>query len=141
MTSSRKMKVTEHRRIDSPANPLVRRLASLKERRARERSGEFLIEGAREATRAMAAGVTAMRLVYSPDLAAGRPACEALLAAAEASDLEVAILSAPSFKRLSMRQNPDGVALHAKRPDRGLDVLADLSEGLVLVIDAVEKPG
>jgi len=135
------MKVTEHRRIDSPTNPLVKRLAALKESRARERSGEFLIEGSREATRALLAGVDALRLVYSPDLATGRPASEALLATAEASGLEIVELSSPSFDRLSLRQNPDGVALHAARPDRGLAVLGDLSDGLILVIDGVEKPG
>ena len=43
--------------ITSPANPKVKRLVRLRSRRHRDSEGAFLIEGYRELTRAVAAGV------------------------------------------------------------------------------------
>lgn len=44
-------------RITSTANPRIKAAAELKERKNRERTGTFLIEGAREIERALAAGL------------------------------------------------------------------------------------
>ncbi|MBL1981136.1 RNA methyltransferase, partial [Klebsiella pneumoniae] len=43
--------------MTSAANPRVKALARLLERKERERTGQFLIEGAREVERALRAGV------------------------------------------------------------------------------------
>ena len=128
------------RRVDSPKNPLVTEVIALKERRRRARSGHFLVEGAREAERALASGVAPRTLLIAPDLAPRRVA-EPLAAAAEAAGAEVVELSAAAFERLSLRQNPDGVALVAVAPDRRLAPEADLGGGPVLVLDGLEKPG
>lgn len=135
------MKSDRWRRFESPSNPKVKALAALKERRERERSGEFVVEGAREATRALAADLEVLSVIYCPELAAGAASIESLLADAAERRLEIVEFSAAAFKRLSVRQNPDGIALHAKRPVHDLKALAGRGAGLVLVIDGVEKPG
>lgn len=128
------------RRVDSPKNPLVVEALRLKDRRQRVKSGLFLVEGAREAERALASGVSPRTLLLAPDLAPRRVA-EPLAAAAAAAGAEVVELSEAAFARLSVRQNPDGVALVAAAPDRSLGDAAGLDGGLVLLLDGLEKPG
>ncbi|HZJ10988.1 MAG TPA: RNA methyltransferase [Trueperaceae bacterium] len=129
------------RRIDSPSNPLVRALAALKNRREREHSGTFLVEGAREAARAVAAGIEVITILHAPQLSDNGPEVARVLEHAAKHDLAVVELSPAAFERVSLRQHPDGLALQAKRPYRGLDSLGALTGGLVLVMDSVEKPG
>lgn len=128
------------RRVDSPRNPLVKEAASLRQRRARERSGRILIEGAREVARAMSAGAGVRTLLLCPTLhPAG--AAEALTHAAGAGGAEVVLLSEAAFQRLSLRQGPDGVAAVATWRPAELTALRPPPDPLILVLDGVEKPG
>ncbi len=129
------------RRIESPSNPLVKSLMALKDRRGRARTGTFLVEGRRESLRALASDLELLTLLYAPDLIQRQDDAEELLAAASRRVEDVVELSDEAFARLSMRQNPDGFALLARRPDRSLERLGVLAGGLVLVLDGVEKPG
>ena len=49
--------------ISSPHNPRLREIASLRDRRGRDRAGLILVDGAREIGRALAAGVAVEQLV------------------------------------------------------------------------------
>lgn len=128
------------RHVDSTANPLVRELVSLRQRRARDRSGTYLIEGEREVRRAIAGGVLGSLLVLSPALI--RSGADAELAAlASAAGAEPVTFGEAAFRRVSQRENPDGVLLLAKT--RRL-APADVRLGpgaLVLVLVGLEKPG
>ncbi len=131
------------RRIDSARNPLVKEVAALKARRERDRTGRTLVEGLREAERAAEAGLPLVWLLLAPDLwpAGHREAAEALQEAASARGADVIELSPDAFRRLSLRQHPDGVALVALEPARGLEQLSLPPDPLVLVLDGIEKPG
>lgn len=128
------------RRIDSARNPLVKEVAALKERRARERSGLTLIEGAREVGRALDAGLRVRTLLLCPELhtAEGATHVERL---SGASGAEVVILSEAAFARISLRQGPDGIAAVAAWRGRTLQELTPGDAPLLLVLDGVEKPG
>ncbi|HEX9645292.1 MAG TPA: TrmH family RNA methyltransferase [Acidimicrobiia bacterium] len=126
-------------RITSTANPLVKRLAALKERGERRRSGRYLVEGARELGRARDAGVKVEQVVVSPELW-GAP--EEVVANRLRSDgAEWVEMGSAAFSRVSVRRHPDGLAGVAVNDPRRLDDLALGSSALVLVIDGVEKPG
>lgn len=153
------------KRIDSPANPLVKELASLRERRQRDATGTFLVEGRREARRAVTAGLSVVRLLHCPALSGANAADETVEAAAAAEAVEAAEaaatvaavvgavaelgvdvieLSPAAFAKLSQRQNPDGIALHVRAPARTGPRFAGVTlpdEALVLVLDGIEKPG
>lgn len=132
------------KRIDSPANPLVKELASLQGRRQREATGTFLVEGLREATRAMAAGQQVIRALHCPSLSSERAGSAELLSAVTAQGGELVELSPVAFAKLSQRQNPDGIALHVHIPPRAEAPLGGVTLGddaLVLVLDGIEKPG
>lgn len=129
------------RHIDSAANPFVKDVARLKDRRARQKTGLYLIEGVREAGRALAGGVDAQQLLVAPELVSEPGAARALTLAAESAGAELVMLSAAAFGRLSMRDNPDGVALLA-RSRKLLPADVGMTPGdLVLIVDGLEKPG
>ncbi len=129
------------RRIDSTANPYVKEVARLKERRARQRSSTFLVEGARETERALAAGVSAVELLLAPELHADAAQARSILEAAVAAGAEIVELSAAAFGKVSMRERPDGVALVARSSGSTLASLELKQGSLVLVVDGLEKPG
>lgn len=128
------------RHVDSTANPLVKELAGLKQRRARERSGTFLVEGVREVRRALAAGVRPRLLVTSPALLEASLARE-LSAQAVAAGAELVTFGEAAFRRVSLREHPDGALLLAETR-RLTPAQVSLGPGaLSLVLVGLEKPG
>src|SRR5699024_6430066 len=99
------------RRIESVNNRWLKETARLKGRRARQRSGRYLIEGLREAERAVAAGVPLEQVMIAPAIAGDSRRVAELLDAATAAGAELYSLAPAAFARLSMREHPDGVAL------------------------------
>jgi len=108
--------------IESSRNPKVRQLIQLHERRERDRSGLFLIEGEREIERAVDGGVELHSIFY--------------VGSAPAYSVPAYELSPPLFEKVSYRGAGQlAVAYQTKR------VLDDLKGSLFLLIESVEKPG
>lgn len=118
------------RDIESTTNPRVKAWAGLVNRTDRDRTGRFLIEGRREAERAMSS-VTLTELIWCPDYGPAPPA----------GNLTLTTVSQRVFDKLTRRQHPDGVAAVAKTPDLSLAVFEPASPALVVVADGMEKPG
>jgi len=127
--------------VTSPKNPMVMALARLKQRRARAKTRTFLVEGTREATRALSSGVPAKGLLLCPELVTDADGATLVRAMAETAGVPVTTLSATAFARLSMREHPDGVVLHARISRREPDDVKLGPDALVLVIDGLQKPG
>lgn len=126
-------------RIDSPKNPRIRALVRLHDRRERTRTGRALVEGAREARRALDAGVHLDAVYVATDLlgAEGRE----LLAALRAERATIVETSSSAFERASRRQGPDGVLAVIVPPRHDLETLSLPDRPLVLVAVDTEKPG
>jgi RNA methyltransferase, TrmH family len=119
--------------ITSLQNERVKHLVKLREdRRQRERDGLMLVEGWDEISLALAAGHTPRTLITCPDLA-GR---DLSVPAAE-----VVTVTAPVFKKISYRDNPDGWMAIFPTPQRSLPDLQLGPAPLVIVAESVEKPG
>lgn len=129
------------RHVDSPTNAYVKELARLKERRARRRSGTFLVEGVREAERAVAAGLAPVALLLAPELVPEPGRVAALRAAAQERGAEVVTFSAAAYARLSLREHPDGVTLLTRSAPRAPADVGLTPGALALVLDGLEKPG
>lgn len=125
--------------ISSPSNPRIKALAKLSERKERERIGLFLVEGAREVSRALAAGLEFQELFFANHLNAE----EGELHGALASRLlpPATRLSAAALGKLSSRENPAGVIGVARVPGRSLLEFDPPPNPLVLVLVGLEKPG
>ncbi|ADW20740.1 MULTISPECIES: RNA methyltransferase [Thermus] len=120
-------------RIQSPANPKVKALAALKERRERERTGLFLVEGRREVERTLRAGLQLETLLLGPK---ATPEDQAL--AGSAPTLE---LSQEAMERVSVRENPPPVIGVFRLPHKTLKEVQLPQDPLVLVLLGLEKPG
>ncbi|GGL73352.1 rRNA methyltransferase [Deinococcus aerolatus] len=120
--------------ITSLQNPQLKRLVRLHARRAREQEGVILIEGARELSRALEAGVRPTEIFSCPELHSPEAA-----GVAPALPLTPTLLSAAAFGKVSGREHPDGLLAVAPRP---VVDLPDLTEdAVVVVLDGLEKPG
>lgn len=120
-------------RLQSPANPKVKALAALKERKERERTGLFLVEGRREVRRALEAGLALETLLLGP-----KALPEDRLLAGQAPLLE---LSQEALERVSVRENPPPVIGVFRIPKRRLSQVRLPENPLVLVLLGLEKPG
>jgi len=126
--------------ITSTQNPRVKDLVRLRERRHRDRSRLFAIEGYRELGRALQAGIDIRQLYACPSLYLGSNE-PALVEAIAGSGAEVVELSEAPFRKVSYRDRPEGLLAVAGQFDTGIARLDLSGEPLVLVVESIEKPG
>lgn len=126
--------------ITSPQNPRVKNLVKLRDRRHRDRSGRFLIEGYRELKRALENKTTVEELFFSPEWFMGENE-NALIQAAEAAGAALFEVSRDAFRKCSYRDRPDGLLAMAAQWTTRLDELRLPESPLLLVVESIEKPG
>lgn len=119
-------------RITSARNPKVRAWAELKTRRGRFDQDGFLVEGAREAARALAAGLRPRAWLVWPERAGAEEA--ALLAEAPVYELSEA-----AMRRVSYRENPPALIGVFERPQRRLEQLPPHPRRVLVAVE-IEKP-
>lgn len=120
-------------KIESLDNLKVKNITKLRESsQERKQQGLFLIEGHREIGLAQAGGVAIENLIYCPDY------IKRELAIDEEKIIEV---SKKVFDKISYRENPDGFLAVAKIREQRLKNLKLSRAPLMIVLEAVEKPG
>jgi RNA methyltransferase, TrmH family len=127
--------------ISSAANPLVKRMRLLADRRHRRREGAFLVEGIQPVWRAVEAGWEVEALVVSPDLLAGSRQAAEMVAAQEARGVRVARLTGDLFTRLSDREGPAGLAAIVRGRQAGLDDLVVGAGSVFVALHRIGNPG
>jgi TrmH family RNA methyltransferase len=125
--------------ITSAANPRIRGLLRLRDRRGREESGLTLVDGLREIRRALAAGATIETAYVGPTAARGDgPAVVRALASAGVPVVEVG----PTVEaRLAFGDRNEGVVAVVRPPTIWLEHLRVPREPLLVILERVEKPG
>lgn len=126
--------------LESPKNPRIRDARRLRERRERERTGRFLVEGRRELARAVARGLAAEVVFH---LAEGLDAEEAgLLEELVARGAEAVPVGPRARGALAYRDPPEGgLVAVAPTPGVALGDLEPAGDGPLLVVEGCEKPG
>lgn len=115
-------------------------MAKLRQRSHRDKAGALLVEGYRELKRAVDNGWKPSTVVTCPELYLGKhePALVARCTSAGAVHLRVA----PTvFAKVSARDRPDGLVAVGPQLHRTLDSLDLPHDALVVVAEAIEKPG
>jgi TrmH family RNA methyltransferase len=125
--------------VTSPANPRLKSLLALRRRRHREQAGQTLVEGYEELALALDAGVRPVALYFCPQLQA--PGTGGLLDRAAAAGAELVQLSRPAFEKVAYRESPDGWLAVVPAVTADLAALRLGPDPLLLVCEAVEKPG
>jgi RNA methyltransferase, TrmH family len=95
--------------ISSAANPLVKRVRALADRKHRRRESAFVVQGIQPVWQAVEAGAEIEALIVAPDLLRHAGAA-AMVAAQEAAGVRVVQLAAELFGRIADRDGPSGLA-------------------------------
>jgi TrmH family RNA methyltransferase len=127
-------------RITSRQNQRIKDAARLRIGRERQRSGRFIIDGAREIARAISAGIHCVEAFLSDDLSDSL-ASSRTMDAIRSSAAEIYHVTPEVFAKLAFGDRDDGILVVAKTPRRGLEDLRLPPNALVAVLEGLEKPG
>ena len=125
--------------ITSAANPVVKRMRLLGDRKHRRHEGAFVVEGIQPVWQAVEAGAEVEVLVVAPALLGPRAA--ELVAAQEAAGTRVAWVSGELFARLSVRDGPSGLAAIVRARVPGLAGLPVTPDAVFVALHEVGNPG
>jgi TrmH family RNA methyltransferase len=128
------------RAITSVHNPRVKDAVRLRSARHRAKQQRFLIDGGRELLRAMAAEVPLSDVFICPELCTSPESREVFnLPAAQGAD----VWEVPEevFRKLAFGEREDGVVAVAHTKAHTLADLRPRGDGLIAVLESLEKPG
>jgi TrmH family RNA methyltransferase len=123
--------------IRSAANPLVKRVRLLADRKHRRRESAFVVQGIQPVWQAVEAGADIEVLIVAPDLLR-HPGAAAMVAAREASGVKVSRLTAELFGRIADRDGPSGLAAIVRAAPLSL---GELAIGPGSLFAALHEPG
>lgn len=126
--------------LTSRANPRVAAVATLRDRRERDRRGLTIVDGAREVRRAIDAGAEIDEVFVCEPLLAG-PDARAALDALGAAGVKLVTTSEGVFEKLAFGGRSEGLVAVVRIPNLSLERLDLPKDPLVVVIEGVEKPG
>lgn len=126
--------------LTSPANPTLKALRSLHEKKYRRADGRFLAEGLRIVAEAVESGVVPEVLVFAAAFA-GHPLVARLIAATEGGGGQAIATTPAQLNRLTLKDNPQAVVGVFRARPVPLATLDRSRAGLWLVVEAVKDPG
>ena len=126
--------------ISSAANPLVKRVRLLADRKHRRRESAFVVQGIQPVWQAVEAGSHVEVLIVAPDLLR-HPGATAMVAEQEAAGVRVARLSGELFGRISDRDTPSGLAAIVRAVPVAVTGLPVSNGSLFVVLHSAGNPG
>ncbi len=127
-------------KLTSIQNPRIKQAVRLRNGRSRRRLGRMLIDGVREIHRAHRSGIAIVE-VYWCATGDRRPEQAQVLQALVDDHVSVFEVTEPVFEKLAFGQRSEGLVAVAQTPKWDLDRLDIPPEGLVAVLEGIEKPG
>lgn len=129
--------------ITSMQNPKLKAAFALTDRRDRDRTGLFLIEGFRELSRADSGGVLIDQIFFCDKLFLG---CNepALLESFRRKGAKLYSCTEAVLRKISYRDRPDGLIAVAKQPDTSFEKFSKgffPKDPFLLIAESIEKPG
>jgi len=120
--------------ISSTQNPKIKNLVKLQEKsRERKKQGVFIIDGQREIKEALKGGIIIEEIFICPEIIK--------TAAPEFSSIKITPISAAVYKKICYKEKPDGTLAIAKINQSELTGLNLKNKSLLVILEAVEKPG
>lgn len=127
-------------RITSRQNPRFKATLALRDSRERRASGRLLVDGAREMTRAVTAGVKAIEAWVAIDRIRS-PSAHAAMLTLDRAGAEIIEADPDLLARLAYGQRDEGIVAVLAQPDTDLMSLALPATPIIAVVEGVEKPG
>jgi len=128
------------REITSFSNDTVKRLRSLRDKKARREEGLFLAEGLRILTEARDSGRLPEIIAYS-DKAPLHPLAAGIVAECEAQGGDVIVTSPDILSKMSGKDNPQAILGAYRQPDTSLAAIDRSVSPLWLVAQSLRDPG
>lgn len=123
--------------ITSLQNPKIKQVVRLKERRERDKTQLFIIEGYRELLRAIDANVAILSLFTCQDFFLGSNE-EALIQRIQGEHMPC---TRAVFEKISYRDRPDGLLAIARQTHNSLRGIVKKTAPFLVACEAIEKPG
>ena len=127
--------------ITSPSNPKLKYVVKLRTCAAREESGEMIVEGYRECRRALDNGYRPRAIFHCPDFYLKNENEPAIVEECAALGTETYSCSKACFGKIAYKDRPDGLLMVGPHVSRRLADLELPENALVIVTEAIEKPG
>lgn len=129
----------------SSANPTLRHLIRMRDNRSRRKANRVLVDGWRETSQAIRAGLDLCGIYVPESLIHGktdefRDATQTVMAFAEEQH-KLNWVAEPLMEKISYGQSTRGVVAEFVRPNICLKSLSLPKNPLILVLDEIEKPG
>ena len=122
------------KQITSAQNPFIKSLIQLQEKaKVRKQSGSFLIEGMREIELAIKGNYEIETILFLPELVSNNQ-----ITKLTANPIEI---SKEVYQKLAYRDTTEGILAVAKTKSLQLSDLKLRENPLILVMEAIEKPG
>ncbi len=126
--------------ITSTANPRIKSIRKLRERKARQESGCFYAEGLRIVVEAVQQSAPVETLITAPELLTS-PVGQKLLEEQRKKGVEVLEVSPDVFQTIAMKEAPVGIAAVIRQEWLALDQVQVLPGDLWVALDEVADPG
>lgn len=126
--------------ISSTSNPQIKHIRSLRQRKERERSGLFFIEGTRLVAEAIQTGAAIETLIVAPALLTS-PFAQELIQAQRQQGTRCLEVTPTVFESISAREGPQGIAAVVRQHWQPLTSLRLGSELGWVALDAIQDPG
>lgn len=127
--------------ITSPSNPKLKHVVRLRTCREREESGEMIVEGYRECRRALDHGYKPKAIFHCPDFYLKNENEPRLVEECARLGAQVFTCSKVCFEKIAYKERPDGLLMIGPHVAKKLDDLVLPENALVIVTEAIEKPG
>ena len=127
--------------ITSAANPKIKSVVKLRSCSEREATGEMIVEGFRECRRALDNGYRPHAIFHCPELYLKNENEPKLVEDAVKSGASLFTCSKPAFLKMAYKDRPDGLLMVGPHVSRKLSELKLPENALVIVTEAIEKPG
>ena len=128
----------EKETLTSTNNSLIKKLRSLKNRKARSETSLFLVEGIHHVGAAIEAGWDVDTLLYAPELLTSDYARDLIVASAK-KGIPCQPASPAIFRSLAGKENPQGILASVHQRDFALEQLPNFQHGVAIV--APQDPG
>lgn len=125
------------KQITSSQNPFIKSLIQLQEKaKARKQSGTFLIEGMREIELAVKGNYELETILFLPELVSAQQ-----ITKLTDNQIDVIEISKEVYQKLAYRDTTEGILAVAKTKSLQLSNLKLPENPLILIMEALEKPG
>ncbi len=125
--------------ITSRHNPRLKRIVKLREGRERRRTGQLLVDGAREVLRALQSGIQPVEALL--DIKNETDRTQQAVTELQSRDVPILTVASDLFAKIAFGDRADGLILIAESGPHTLDDLTLPTNALVAVVEGVEKPG